>query len=1063
MDGPMHERWVLLRLRLGPGGVWVSYEDAAGNRRTVGPQQAVRPQQKGRETRWVSLPFWVENWPQQLFTGMRGSRLWIPDDLEELLSQASPPNPVMRYGPHSGGPIPLAVFVAPPAEAAVLPWEEIAQDLLLNLGWQGDPDLVQTVRLARNKWAPRSPFRLPIKVLAVGERGEHALSILRTRDWLQRDALTQHYGLRLEQARSEQAAVALRVQAPDVVVADEEAIEAVLNAAARLALEERPRLILVLGTSFFTGPPGSLDPSRAYILGISLPAGTSLLHVPLAPPDLVAEFVRQIIYGLIHDCPLHEALKITQRIIARDFSEFDMARPLLRADPASNAGLRMAGALAELHAEAAALLQTSAPGDLAAFLDRMGADAGPELRALLPQAAMPMMRVEDLAQQARQVAVWFHRESMGLVPLAGAEASVVSASEAQREAQAILAPVLADPAVVEAIRKHQNRRVDIAMDEQDELGGYEPVTKQRVLRPGGRYRLRVHIGHPGQESLMVGQPPPLDPLLPDPEGAQGHRLEVSVFSNDFSLASPPTRPLTLPLLGGSPPVHFDITAPQRQGEATLWAGIYHRNHLLQSFVLEAQVGPVGPVGPVEFGGPPIAAAGGKPALQVRLDLARTERFTNLEDLGPRRLALGVGKSDGGTHTLMLKCDQTAQSLGLSEAVLGEQVEKFRRILKDASYDSKTGLPRFPTVSTGSANGRTPEFESVIRQLADLGRDLQRAIWERAGQALRKELNRVAGQSDETLQIIRHDPNFVFPWPILYDFKTPLKVKGGKLAPVCLGFAEGEKIPADGSFSPVKKCSHGPGDKAYCLYGFWGMRHRVEQLLGSADRLRDAASTIMATPPPGHVCVAIDKNDDHTRRLLGELRKALGTSLVEAGPTHEILNMLWQAEERPAVLIVLGHLETRAIDGEPEEPRIILPGSERRWLLASEITDRHQDDGGWEQPRTLVFLMACGSGATDIGTLNDFVTALSSAGAAAVVGTECPVFTSLVARFAGEVTLDLWKGATLGQATNAFSRRLAISGNPLAFVFNCIGNADLTIATQVAPRNSHHAGPIVEPV
>jgi hypothetical protein len=140
------------------------------------------------------------------------------------------------------------------------------------------------------------------------------------------------------------------------------------------------------------------------------------------------------------------------------------------------------------------------------------------------------------------------------------------------------------------------------------------------------------------------------------------------------------------------------------------------------------------------------------------------------------------------------------------------------------------------------------------------------------------------------------------------------------------------------------------------------------------------------------------------------------------------------------------LETTTIFGEPEGPRIVLV-PKQQWLQATPITNRQINDGDWEQPRTLVLLMACGSGATDITTLNDLMTALTSVGAAAVIGTECAAFSRLVSRFAQEVTLDVWEGASLGEAVKAFNRRLVQAGNPLAFVFNYIGDADLTIASR----------------
>ncbi len=62
----------------------------------------------------------------------------------------------------------------------------------------------------------------------------------------------------------------------------------------------------------------------------------------------------------------------------------------------------------------------------------------------------------------------------------------------------------------------------------------------------------------------------------------------------------------------------------------------------------------------------------------------------------------------------------------------------------------------------------------------------------------------------------------------------------------------------------------------------------------------------------------------------ELRDKIGTAVVELEPGDDLLNLLWQSQSRPAVLVALGHLETRMIPGEPEGPRIVLV-PKQKWL------------------------------------------------------------------------------------------------------------------------------------
>jgi hypothetical protein len=89
-------------------------------------------------------------------------------------------------------------------------------------------------------------------------------------------------------------------------------------------------------------------------------------------------------------------------------------------------------------------------------------------------------------------------------------------------------------------------------------------------------------------------------------------------------------------------------------------------------------------------------------------------------------------------------------------------------------------------------------------------------------------------------------------------------------------------------------------------------------------------------------------------------------------------------------------------------------------------------------------MSCGSGATDLQTLNNFVLAFHNAGAAAVIGTECLVTSDLAERVGGEIAAALLAGDPLSKAVAATKRSLLLERNPLAFVFNVIGDSRLRV-------------------
>jgi hypothetical protein len=95
-------------------------------------------------------------------------------------------------------------------------------------------------------------------------------------------------------------------------------------------------------------------------------------------------------------------------------------------------------------------------------------------------------------------------------------------------------------------------------------------------------------------------------------------------------------------------------------------------------------------------------------------------------------------------------------------------------------------------------------------------------------------------------------------------------------------------------------------------------------------------------------------------------------------------------------------------------------------------------------------MACGSATTNVAKVNDFVLALNAAGAGAIVGTECTVFSDFACEFSQYLILQLWKSpsanrpVSLGEAMTAFRIEKLESGDPRAFVFRSIGDAELTL-------------------
>jgi hypothetical protein len=1026
--------WIILRVRRQADALWLHYEDSRGVR--LRPSFSARRVSKPWFRHTVTAP------PRADATA--GGALHIHEDFDYHFGKLLDGLPPYQTGPHANGPVPLAVFVEPPVVADdARRWDAFVEELLAS---RVPPDRFQIVHLSRGKFVrERTAFELPLRVLAIGECAA-SLGDLRHSRWYEENPAVQQHGIVLEASERY-----FDLKEPwDIVLAGQSSVEHVLARAggSETPPAHRPRLVIFLGHEWH----------EAFVPGFNPPPGVAFLWLPLLTEGCyfhreVHDFVKRFFYGIVHDYPLHEALKSATRegVIRTCITR----PPVLLADPSSNNSLRLSDALDMLRREANQLRDWSELGRLGRFVERTGQDLNANLRERLLNLREPRAMIRGAVENIHRADILFDQESFGIVPMSLAAESLTRALSADEYVRGAVSAIALDPDFIEQIGRHQQRKVDVALERRGSArSNYEAVTPYRPLTAGEIYRVRLHVGHRSPGSIMFGDPPPVDPLLPDTE--DGHRLEVALFGKDFELLSEGVQPLYLPRLGGSEPVYFEIRAPRRASVAEARIGVYYQNNILQSFLLKANVTPDG-----EGRGEPLTVKlfvaaderegdGGRwvetvtdSQVFVHLAFSQTARFANLDEMERRDLSVGVNENAGGSHTFMLKLDGNARPVQLPEKLLDEQINDFREILK--SNLQKTGrTPLFETYPS-SGSEAAADFQRVARKLIERGSELHSALFgPQVSKELKKELRELAAESDKTIQIIRHDPNYAFPWPIVYDFPLPTKIHGAPEPTVCVGTDDGGVAPADDAARyPFKRCSHGPDDEVYCVYGFWGLRHRIEQLVETSSQERDAIKDIKPSTLQSCVRVAAMTGDPNAKKLVEKMSEELGSAFVETTPVDNLVDLLWDDGKRPAVLVVIGHMSISNVVGEPEEPRIVLQPKER-WFLASDIIKRVKKTEEWKPPNTLVLLMACSGGAVELTTLTDYVKNLTSAGAAAVASTECLVYSSLAARFAHEVTSDLWNKQTLGDAVKFFNRRLVGGGNPLAFTFNCLGNADIKL-------------------
>lgn len=930
-------------------------------------------------------------------SGLEG-RFPLPRALEAvargLVLPTSPPDGLL-FGPD---PItrPAALFIDAPVALRALPLEELTHAALQWLAPQADLLPIRWVRKLRS----RGPFRLPLRIAAVGT----GFAILRLIDqinslsWYRGNPNVERFGMHLERFHADGLHRKLMEHDPfDVIFASPADLTAVTRAARG---RNAPALVAVLDEDPSPLSSVALTPSTAH--------STAWLS---GGPGLPEQSAVSLVYELVHDLPLHLAL---HRAVERNVSG-PRASFLLTSPEANFTALRLSDAVRPIADQSERLALGVNPGDVERFAQRLDPERAHRVIELVGRAADAARRVGLATQQTRLLSVNYEQEATGVVPLANAVAALADAELAQREVTQALAEAAGDPQVVSAMAEHQQRVVDIAMARS---GSVTPVKSNHPLVSAAEYRLRVHIGQAAIGSLLGERPPSVDPLLPDPPDAEGHELEIVVFGHDFAVLSANRRKISLPRFGPSEPVWFDLRAPKIYGhpkkDARARVAVYHRNHLLQSFVITATVADA-----------ERSTDGG--AVQVELEFSETSRFTNLDFVGRRALSIALNDDPaGGTHTLMWKRGDQAADVNLTAAQVSAAAERFRHTLAEATFVSPDSEEqRFPLDGPVDWDA----FDQYVRQLARDGSAAYRGLFTSAGNVKRLFIG-LGEEIDEPIQIVLHSHALTFPWGGLYDLVPPDEDD----APVCLG-GHTRVALEDGSAPRRRICNHRPPDRAFCVHGFWGIRHQLEHLL---DRMGDPIDEVARAPGAGRVLLALGEPDEPTwvEPLATELPAQLGSSVVGTLNAEDVLDVLWSAD-RPSVVVLLGHLE----DDTGDDPTIAFLGGGR---LRS--TDVHQAlwQEDWQQPHSMVLLMACSSAGAPVGSLVRLVDSFAIAPAGAVVGTESPIVPSLASRFAADVTVAFWHGATLGAAMTDARRKLIHRGNPLGFAFSGYGNVDLRL-------------------
>lgn len=464
----------------------------------------------------------------------------------------------------------------------------------------------------------------------------------------------------------------------------------------------------------------------------------------------------------------------------------------------------------------------------------------------------------------------------------------------------------------------------------------------------GLYDLLVGIGARSRYSLVEGSQSPIDALVP-PNPA-GHLLHITLFPGDLECLGPLTHEVFLSTGSFVEPVRFPIRVPSALESVSCRVGIYYQHNLLQSFLLTSGVAD--------------DERQTTPRLSIEQDFATTTTWNDLADLGPRRMSIVVNDA-GETHRMYVSGEQeTAADWALNPDVQAEVAAPLRNIL-----------------TTAIADNAPPAAES-LRRLAKAGEKLANRLDERVGpdREAKRVFRQLGNESDQIIQIVRADAHQAIPWTMLYDWVVPSSAD----VPVCWG------CDRDGG-----ACGHQNGDEVICVRGFWGVRHKIEELVRSVgDQQR--------TLPIERHGLTIDLAEGVTNSYITQLRTNLDqhATVIPLAAGSTLMSALWKPGRAP-VCAVVGHMtnEGKVLSGAADDP-----------IDADTITGHARRHDDLAPPGPLLMLLVCESGAVTPKFVSSVALSLTQAGAAGLVCTETVVRSSHLRDFATVLVRSLGQSA-----------------------------------------------------
>ena len=680
--------------------------------------------------------------------------------------------------------------------------------------------------------------------------------------------------------------------------------------------------------------------------------------------------------------------------------------------------------------------------------------------------AMPAYRFED-------------HESDGMLPLAGKVAVARAVANALRTTTGSRARPSPPPGP-----RHVNTGFYAATGE----GRLEQMPQASArLKRSEIVHFGVRIGPKDAATVALGSTALFEDKIQWDEDGAG--IEIGVTAIDFDLVGDPVRQVWLPRTAPTELVtfavrpHADTTV---YGMARLRVAIYHRNNVLQSFLVAARL--EGASG--EMASSFARALNTTPEAVGSLGagdlgyLARLEYATapvGAAAAPPRALTI-IANDSAGDKVVTIKGDDLFTVR--IDPSLPDKVMRVRAALDRASRD---GNGRYRYLFGQKPNEGDPALLlDALWDIAERGFDIFNLLVR--GDEERKRVAELIAKGGG-IHAAHIDASSVIPWALVYDrkvFPTQLQYEdqGDPHAPVHKvekGLCPASKPSVDGTMPDVEcggtGCLLHAGDNeqrkrngqaiyleetVICRRRFWGFATQIEvpaqQLTDLAATGGPSMQTDVASDQPVTVIAGFNPNlsfaKEHRETLEQKVfvppnntvttarARIVGPVLGGRDPLRQFLD-----QRQPDIVYFYCH----ALASLPGDNNAIGPSLDFGLGYKgnkADVLEAMQFAGGAWTHKPLVFINGCGSAGFSPYAPSEFIAQfIQGRRASAVIGTEVTVWEALATEMATSFLRHFLDRANAGDALLRARRELLARNNPLGLVYTLYGSSDLTLKGQ----------------